>query len=484
MAGFESNDELLRALAEWPDDRDGHDYRTGGSDHVAAQFGDFVKKHPERGLVVIEKLQPGKQEKAAAAALDALAMTENPDVDRLCDLIHRFLQDFQSDRFRNRVAWALVKLAQRGPGLGEPAIQDLQGLLSPFEPAISAKASDPIEVREEKMESVLWAMRAHALAEGNYPVLLGLTMGLLRKDPPAWERLVDIFLDHLQKSESLSVWRAMLEPLRFLRGPDRSKAVRFIANLFDRYPSLFASAEGVRFVANLHSWLHDGFFQRALSELEKSTWPLAPRAIGELCMLRAGLFPEDAIAQTKLTEAVEALAAGQSSEVLIGWATSASETWMSPALRAASTQILVAAAPMAKGEIAEAIPNSFVRREKEDVPGDAYTDELLAAVCANPSLMVKQPDSLIDRLKELLEKGYSAAVIGKTCRILIGTASTSVGDFSSALYSSGPDLTDIAITLQRFPETRTDGTWIYEELSAANAYQLEATKVALDRRML
>ena len=433
--------------------------------------------------MLIEKLQPGKQEKAAAAALDALALVEKPDVAMLCDLTHRLLQRFLSDRFRNRAAWAFARLALRGPGLDEQAIQDLLGLLSPFEAALKTEDVDPSEMRPPKAESVLWAMRAHFLPEGNYPVLLGLTMGLLRNEPSAWERLVAIFADHLQKDESLRVWRAMLEHLRFLRGTDRSKAADFILSLFDHYPSLFASSEGVRCVANVHSWLPDAFFYRAISQLAQSDWPLAPRAIGELWLLRAGLIPEEAIAQAKLVEAVADLATGQSSDLLIGWVTSASETWMSPALRTASTRILVAAARTAAGEIAEAVANSFMRRDKEDLPGDACTDELLAALCANPSLMGIHPESLIDRLKELLQKGYSATMVGKTCRLLLETANPSLGDFASKLYSSGPDLTDIAITLQRFPEARADGTWIFEELLAANAYQVEATKVSLDRRM-
>jgi len=484
MEGFASDDELLLALAAWPDDRnEGDDYRIGGSDHVAGQFGEFVKKHPERGLALIEQLQPGKQEKAAAAALDALESVANPDVAMLCDLIHRLLGGFHSDHFRNRSAWVLARLAQRGAGLGEQAIQDLLGLLSPVEAAVeSDRTSSVIEVRPPKAESVLWAMRGHFIPDGNYPVLLGLTMGLLRNQHPAWERLVDIFADHLQKGESPAVWQAMLDHLRFLRGNDRPKAAEFIANVFVQYPSLFASSEGVRCVANIHSWLPEAFFHRAISELAQSAWPLASRAIGELWMLRAGLIPEDAIAQAKLTEAVTDLAAGQSSDLLIGWVTSASQTWMSPSLRAASTQILAAAAPKAAGEIAEAVANSFVRQDKEDLPGDACTDELLGTLCLNPSLMGLHPESLIDRLKELLQEGYSATMVGTICRLLIETANPSLREFDSKLYSSG--LIDIAITLQRFPEARADGTWIFEELLAANAYKVEQTKVSLDGRML
>ena len=488
-----NDEELLRALAEWPDSREhAEDYRMGGSTSVANEFEKFSKTHPQRALTLVTRMQPTEQEYAAAAAIAGLALADGQVPEQVCELLHQLLPTFQSEHFRTKAAWAFVRLAQRGAGLGEQSIQDLLELLA-YPKATAQDAHElPDEMEDpelaaekpEKNESVLWHARGGVLPEGDYPILLGLTMGLLRQQPAARERWLGILTKHLEGVESPEVWHGLLRELRYLRGGDQAKAAEFLTSLFARFPRFFASVEGVRFVASNHSWLPSSFFHTAMAEIEHSTWVLAARAAGELWMLRAGLVPEDAVGQGRLAQVLSELSSGETSEFLCGFVDSASETWMSPKLRETSTHVLIAAVPEASGEIAASIASAFIQRETEQLPGDSWTDELLAALRENPSILTIEMDPIVDRLKELLQKGYSPTVVGDVCRLILETAGASIADTSRKFFGAGRELTDVAITLQRFPKARSDGTWIFEQLLMWDAYSVSETKMALDQRMM
>ena len=201
-------------------------------------------------------------------------------------------------------------------------------------------------------------------------------------------------------------------------------------------------------------------------------------------MLRAGLVPEDAVGQGRLAQVLSELSSGETSEFLCGFVDSASETWMSPKLRETSTHVLIAAVPEASGEIAASIASAFIQHETEQLPGDSWTDELLAALRENPSILTMEIDPIVDRLKELLQKGYSPTVVADVCRLILETAGASIADTSRKFFGAGRELTDVAITLQRFPKARSDGTWIFEQLLMWDAYSVSETKMALDQRMM
>ena len=59
---------------------------------------------------------------------------------------------------------------------------------------------------------------------------------------------------------------------------------------------------------------------------------------------------------------------------------------------------------------------------------------------------------------------------------------TDIADIAKSLAGSVDDLIDISITLQRCPELRSDGTWIFERLLIAKAYPMTRMLPALDHR--
>jgi hypothetical protein len=211
---------------------------------------------------------------------------------------------------------------------------------------------------------------------------------------------------------------------------------------------------------------------------------LAQRAAGEFWALRAALVPTDDIAAQRLTKAIRELADGRSSSFLVGLVMSAAETWTTPQFRDTSTRILLAAVPRADGEMADALMAAFFQADGGHLPGDESTGQLLTAVSGAPTVLSNRHTSaLVDRLKELLQNGYSARAVGEVCRRIVEIAGRSVADIRTALSASADDLIDVAITLQRFPEAKADGTWIFERLLAMNAYPVDKAVVRLDGRV-
>ncbi len=470
-----SDAEILSLLAKWPDGREhNEDYRFGRSFEVATQFGEFTRRQPARGMSIIRQLRPGVQEGAAGAGLDALASDDALNPEAVCEGVHHLLNTFHSDAFRDRAAWALVRMSQRGDGLKDQAISDLKGLLAEPESEETVPASNFFHKTDQKAtaeKSVLWDLRSSGLPNGNYPVLLALTLGLLRREPADRDAWLKTLENHIEKNERPRVWQALLDQLRYLSGCERVRSSELVERLFEKYPSLTSTVEGVRFIASNHFWLPSSFFHDSIGKLEQSTWPRAQRAAGELWMLRAGLVPEDTIGQQRLATALRELEAGRSADFLLGFVTSAAETWMTARFRETSTVILLAAAPKAEGEVAEAIASALGQNEGEQLPGDTCTDQLLAALTEGSVLLAtSHTNSIAARLKELLQKGYSARAAGRVARRMVEVAGTAIADISSAHYLAGDDLIDIS-------------TWIFEQLLAMNAYKVQETVTALDQRI-
>jgi hypothetical protein len=210
--------------------------------------------------------------------------------------------------------------------------------------------------------------------------------------------------------------------------------------------------------------------------IETSDWELAQQALGELLVLRVALVPSDDKSNSRLQGL---LGEPFTTDAHIGLVISAANTWTSPRIRDVSHEVLIAAVPWAKDEIADALMDAFSRRGPERLPNDSLTSQLLGAVAAAPSLfLTSNTAALIERLKELLQDGYSPVEVGKLARRIVDVA----GDMIASSATSAGDLIDIAITLQRFPSAREDGTWIFERLMIANAYPIAKIVAELDRR--
>jgi len=492
MAGL-SGPEILAVLESYPDTRAAElGFLLGGAAEVAAAFGQLAAGDPERATTIIRQLQPGRNELAAGAGLDSVSKAAIIDPRRAADFaLELSSKGFSSDEFKSKYNWAMVSIANRSSGLADDIIEVLLNSVqtppesTPNEKELGNESQSPIfrnQGNKQDRKSILWDNQGGVLPHGNFPIFLAIALGLLRRKPPGCERFLRVIEAHLTKKEEPAVWRALLQYLRYLAPADRTRSVQVVVTLFRAFPQIFASVEGVRFAASSHRWLPPDAFETLLEILKTSEWDAADRATGELLLLRVALVPDDQQALERFERAIEDLKT-ERRDLHLGIVRSAAETWGEPRLRDTSHRVLLAAIPNAEEDFAQAIMMTFSAHDGKRLPSDQYTSEFLSKVSESPNLLrVSASAYLVERLKELLEDNSSPSEVAIVAVALVEANKESIRNMSGSLSRHAEDLMNIALTLQRFPETRTHGTSIFEYLLVANAYRASETAKEVDRR--
>jgi ATPase family associated with various cellular activities (AAA) len=497
-----SDSELVAVLEEYPESR-GMDLAngSGGAGNIAIQFEELAKKDPDRMFRILPLLQPGRLELAAAAGISGICQTKAASEPRTLDLIHAMVAlGFDSDNFRERLCWSLVKVAERTKGLPDRTVNLLIQIARSSAVAAGAEASKEQEVNrgsfllfsatappsqeKKRSESILWSHIGGVLPHGSYPALIGIMLGLLRRQRPDYDRSFAALQDHLALPDDPRIWHALLNHLRYLGGADAATANAFIQQLFEKYPAILPTIEGARFVASSHLWFTQTLFDALLATIEGSGWEQAHRAVGEILLLRAALSPEDVGTQQRLASAIDNLASVPG-DLEYGIVRSASNTWANPRFRATSHRVLMAATLCPEADVSDSIMDAFSGSEGHRIPADSRTAEMLRAITLTPARFISSTTArpFIKRLKELLQDSFSPLEIAQAARSVIDVVGDRIGDVQSAFYTSSDDLVDMAITLQRFAEARVHGTWIFEQMIIANAYKIEEAVRSLDRRL-
>src|SRR5207302_3034205 len=133
-------------------------------------------------------------------------------------------------------------------------------------------------------------------------------------------------------------------------------------------------------------------------------------------------------------------------------------------------EVLMPLNESADGYLPGAIMDIF--RVIAPLPPNAKTRELLSVIAAKPDLIRGGGRSFItERLKELLSDGFSPNIVAAVMRALLTASGSAVGDIRTAWSADAGDLIEIAITLQRFTETRSAGLDLFETLMDLGAYE-------------
>ena len=117
------------------------------------------------------------------------------------------------------------------------------------------------------------------------------------------------------------------------------------------------------------------------------------------------------------------------------------------------------------------------------MPADVYTEQLLTAMLDRPNFLAAQDTMfLVDRLKDLLRQGWKPRLVHAVANILVENAGRGLGDLGTLLSMSAEDLIEIALTLHRLVETRSQGLDLFERLLAIDAHGVNDRLGILDRR--
>ena len=483
-----SDANLLNLFDELDDSTGWHnprDFLKGGSLEASRALGEFAKTNQERALQLLRKLQPGRHERYAAEALRGISEAEQPLLEPLIQAVHELAaRGFASEEFRYSVAWALAKIAPKSNGLDNRTCTLLDGWLRDTKKGDAETITQPKDTDANRIRSILLEGGLRILPRGNYPVLHALFMGYFCRVPVGQDGWLSVLEQHLDRDEAPEVWEVLAQrELPYLAQANPERANELIARLLQRVPAVVNTEGLVRLVGRAHKWLRPATTHFCLANWEAGTWEDGPQAAAEVAMLRHALVPDDRRCQETIDGI---LAAEDSSDDRIkrrrcGLAFLCGELWDVPRARGIATRILLALLPSMDSSLAEAWLSVFNRSDHLLI--DAYTEQLLDGITKH-SLVLRYGHSgaLVDRLKELLENGSENERVCRVVTKLLAECGQEIGDLRTAWALSGEDLVDIALTLQRSPETRSCGTDIFERLMDLDVYRASEALGELDRR--
>jgi hypothetical protein len=485
--------DILRAFAELPDATDwDHPRRflTGGNIELSRAFAELAKTAPDKTVEVIAGLPKAIGERAAGYALDALSEAGHPD------LVFKALLDtagrgFDHPEYRSSAARGLERLVDRKIII-PPVVTDLleAWLAAPTEaaepePEIDTAVEEEIarDLRgrrgtssQDDVRSILWdSLGFGILPGGAFPVLSALTRALMLRKEPA--RVIEIWTEHLERPEDPKIWQALLRLIPFLRPAGAPECGRLIARLFERYPALRATREGVRLLADAHWWAPD-VVHRELLALKSEDDPWQAQAYGELCTLIATVQPDLAWAQALLSELLDAASAPA---MRTGAAFAAVNLWSVLPRRKAAARVLLAIIPHAGPKTWSAVFDLF--RLTDELSPDPPTLDVLAAMALHVRNAGRQTSTfVIERLQGLLP--HAAELVGALAEALLANWQDEIGDLRTGVAAAAPQMVDLAITLHRLGDpTREVGARLFERLLEVDAYSARDTLDEIDNRL-
>jgi hypothetical protein len=260
-----SDEDILNAFRDLPDSSGWDhpkDWSKGGNIHLAREFAEFAKAHPERAMRIIKKFEPDFGTRASGYAMSALA--ETVDAAALFEMLETLdRRGFKGDEFRSGAAGAIVRLVERGASINDAILTMLedwlknesdssQGDENPTDDELSSDASaDDTRTQLPDRGSVLWGQGGlSVLPGGNYPILEAITRIYLQRR--GYDGLIAAYGKHLQVNENPKVWEALLRYFRYVRPANPESLAKFLSALFGRYPGLLDTHDAAFMLAHLH----------------------------------------------------------------------------------------------------------------------------------------------------------------------------------------------------------------------------------------
>jgi hypothetical protein len=433
--------------------------RPGGARAAARELALLAKDHPERVVTLLPQLVLAEHEYACAEAVRGLVDSELSASDAIN--ISRALIELhpESEELRSNIGYLLYKRCQINIGLPDDLCQVLEKWLRQTWQAEGSWSNDLEVADRDEVDSILWGYSGGVFEMDNaFMPLLALTNGYLMRSPAnstSWLEALNRLLDgNLGKR----TWAHFSRELRWiqLNGCNRQLGVAVVHKLFERHPEIACCREGIRLVADLCDLLPSEFLQLFLVNLRDSSIPRQEQAFGELLTMVALHRSSEIWAKDLLDESGDGV-----ESIRIGIAFAAAHLWDDSALRGGVCQILCKLIPRATPKIAQAISTVFWA--VNDFAADELTDTLLKEVGKSDFMLTGRcvPD-LVEHLAKLLP--HLRTTVLEVCRGIVAKRGNELTSLSNELFSSGPHLVDIAMTLQRFSNTRADGLSLLESL--------------------
>jgi hypothetical protein len=393
------------------------------------------------------------------------------------EFVFRLLSDIsqecdKSESFRASASRILLDSTE-DDGLPEEQIQLLTRWLDmPWDHTRSVVV-DGEEKNWEPEKSLLWSNLGSVIidTDQSYWTLVALTHGLLSKNAPQRDRWMALLSAHLDREVSLKTWRMFCDHLRYVRGNGctSNAAKALIGKLYGKFPTLASETIGCRLLARLTRFLDAEFLRNVFQRLQASSRPIDQQAFGELLTLAALLDETSDWAHPKLSQELPP-AAEPSEAFLVGVSHAVSNLWNDLEKPSECSQILrqivATGNPLAINALRMLFWNDV------GLPLDENTRTLFGALEENvdaidSGLAEEILGEMVDILPETDRLPELRPQILSFCKRLVETRIDELKRREFNAYEVGPFLVEAAMTLQRFPETRTGGLDLFEHLLRA-----------------
>ncbi len=439
----------------------------GGAHSAAPELVELAKEFPAKAIEHIKALVAAGTEDVAANAIHDLVGTSVSN-DEVADLARAVgSADVLSEELRSSLGWLLYRRCNTQVGYADDICDLLERWLSqPWDAEYSAfvrPEADEGTGRPENVASILWSS-AGGLglvdADRSFPVLLAITEAYLSRTVPATDAWLDAVERHLQREVSTRTWAAYCFELRRIRFNhcDRKRGAEIVARLFQGFPDLTVQREGVSLIAHVSDLLPADFLGAFLDAMLRSRRFVERQAYGELVALLAFRDTEGGWAQRRMNSILNDIERSEyfDEPIAVGLAFTAARAWDDARVRQDAAGVLCRLIPNASQPVCQAITTVFWT--PDDFIPDDTTERLLRALADNPAQLAWiSPLDLVEHLIALLPQ--KRKLVLDVCMALLKS-----GRPESTLFEAGEHLVKIAMTLQRFPDTRSDGLGVLEDL--------------------
>lgn len=484
-----SDEDLLRLFDEMPDETEWsgprRDYwmkedssRAGGAIQLSRQFGDLAKSAPERVARLLPALQSGRHEMYAGAALESLAETELPTTE-LVGLIED-LDDrgFASGNFREGAAAACEKRAVRDKGLPETVLARLNTWLETHpEPTWDPEEEEEKERSEREGRPVLFGLGGSFVQPpGRGYIIRAIGAGYSAQEPPAVEAWTRVIEERLEQERHPGVWVETLMNMPVLFRGDFDRATALYNAVISNNPSILEQAFVLRLLTNtLGAFRPRERVQEWLGVLFSRNTTFCRQAYGELLFLYY-CHHKDEWSKQRISEQ---LADTSDVAALRGLAYAASYLWGQVPCRPAAARVLRELASCQDQSVQEAVARVFF-----SIDGgfdlDSHMRGIIEAARGNPELLLRAAPDLLETLAPLT--GTEPEIVSRVCGDIVRYGGEQIGDIRSSLTRVAGDLTNVALTLHRQTNYRTEGLDLFEELISRNVREARLALNTLDRR--
>ena len=439
--------------------------RLGDIEDVESEFEKLAGKDPQRVLALIPSLIDKGLHSASARAIYGLRgsplVAENYfqlalELDQRTPL---------ADDIRSNIASRLYETADNDVELPDHICLLLRNwLFAAWEPYQSPFPKPKRNDDDSPTPLLRGTSRWIITVWPQYSLMRTLTRGYLDRDSPEYGKWLDVIDVLIDSSVSIEFWKDFcLELVRVRHAADFvARGVSCVIRLFEKHPDLIYEPHALNLILSLGSHCPPDFVQRILWELRSSSERVHLQLFGEFITtlkLRNHQVSWSSAFEDVLTEFIDD---GDRNEMMgVGIAFSAAYGWDNPSSRHASWMILKRIIPFSTEKIAAAINTVFF--SKHDFFADNDTDELFRMLTNQPVCFDR--NYVIDMVIAAgsVVNDFPETVLG-LCKAVVNTFGAELSYGGSRVFGVGAHLVDIAMTLQRIPETCDGGLVLLEEL--------------------